>query len=330
MISIIVPVYKVELYLGQCVDSILAQTYREIEVLLIDDGSPDKCGEMCDAYASKDPRVKVFHTENGGLSAARNEGLKHATGDYIAFVDSDDWIDPDMYEVLLKDLLENGSDVSFCGFWNDFPNTTTETAFEKRVLQGNEIIESMVAAKINNHVWNKLYRRRIFEELEFPVGMLYEDAMILPRILSRCNKVSVVPGSKYHYRQREDSVTKTYTSRQLLDYAEAYFSRNEFVKNTYPDLMDTIGGGILQSNANGVARVWRWWHGCNKEEKYNNGHRILVMRNYIRANVPLFGVHSWPTYLRIASFFMHSESKLSFVAIYYLNQMYRKAKGTEM
>ncbi len=116
MISIIVPVYKDEPYLRQCVDSILNQTYRDIEVLLIDDGSPDRCGEICDEFAKKDQRIRVFHTENKGLSAARNLGLREAKGEYIGFVDSDDWIEPDMYEVLLKRMQETGADISVCSF----------------------------------------------------------------------------------------------------------------------------------------------------------------------------------------------------------------------
>ena len=115
MISVIVPVYKVEPYLRQCVDSILGQTYRDIEVLLIDDGSPDRCGEICEEYAGKDARVRVFHTENNGLSSARNLGLREAKGEYIGFVDSDDWIDPDMYEILLRRIEESGTNVSVCG-----------------------------------------------------------------------------------------------------------------------------------------------------------------------------------------------------------------------
>lgn len=130
MISIIVPVYKVEPYLRQCVDSILNQTYRDLEILLIDDGSPDCCGKICDEYEKKDKRVRVFHTENRGLSIARNLGLKETQGDYIGFVDSDDWIEPDMYEVLLKCLEETGADICVCGYSYENGIRTTNTTYE--------------------------------------------------------------------------------------------------------------------------------------------------------------------------------------------------------
>jgi len=119
MISVIVPVYKVEQYLRQCIESILNQTYQDLEILLIDDGSPDRCGIICEEYAKKDPRIKVFHTENHGLSAARNVGLQIAKGEYIGFVDSDDWIEPDMYEILLRRLEETDTDISVCEIWRE-------------------------------------------------------------------------------------------------------------------------------------------------------------------------------------------------------------------
>lgn len=145
MISVIVPVYKVERYIHQCIVSILNQTYQDLEILLIDDGSPDKCGEICKEYAKKDSRIKVFHTENHGLSAARNVGLQIAKGEYIGFVDSDDWIEPDMFEILLRRLEETGADISVCEIWReDVEERHPGKSVRNAVYTGTDAIKSLI------------------------------------------------------------------------------------------------------------------------------------------------------------------------------------------
>ena len=178
MISVIVPVYKAEPYLRQCVDSILEQTYRDIEVILIDDGSPDKCGEICDEYAEKDNRVRTFHTENRGVSAARNLGISEAKGEYIGFVDSDDRIEPDMYEILLKRMQETGADIAQCGVLQ-YPGYGSEKSEpEDEVLLRDDALKALIEFRLNSYAWNKLYNSRLFETVTFPDGMNYEDAEI--------------------------------------------------------------------------------------------------------------------------------------------------------
>ena len=149
MISIIVPVYKVEPYIHQCIRSILNQTYRDIEILLIDDGSTDKCGEICEEYARIDSRIQVFHTENKGLSAARNLGLMEAKGEYIGFVDSDDWIEPDMYESLLRQLGESEADISACKIWDEYQGNQQQSGnrIQNAVYRGAEAVCALVFKK---------------------------------------------------------------------------------------------------------------------------------------------------------------------------------------
>ena len=147
MISVIVPVYKVEPYLNQCVESILCQTYSDLEILLVDDGSPDRCGQICDEYAKQDCRVKVFHTRNEGLSAARNLGLQNAKGEYIGFVDSDDWIEPEMYEVLLKRLEETESNVCICGFYQEPGTYEKDFQPDEAVYQDVDALKALLEGK---------------------------------------------------------------------------------------------------------------------------------------------------------------------------------------
>lgn len=156
MISIIVPVYNVELYIHQCIDSIVNQTYQDIEILLIDDGSTDKCRNICDEYARIDHRIRVFHTENKGLSAARNLGLREARGEYIGFVDSDDWIEPNMYEVLLQQLEKNGAEISVCELFVEYKTRhQAGSNIQNAVYRGQEIIQALISNSFYNLAWNK-------------------------------------------------------------------------------------------------------------------------------------------------------------------------------
>ena len=183
MISVIVPIYRVEPYLRQCVKSILDQTYRDIEVLLIDDGSPDRCGEICDEYARKDNRVRVFHTENQGLSAARNLGLREAKGEFIGFVDSDDWIEPDMYEVLLKRMQDTGADIGVSGFYYDYLNTSECSPCIETVYDSVGAVEALICGDLRNQVMNKLWSRKTAMLLRFPEGRVYEDIFSVYKVL---------------------------------------------------------------------------------------------------------------------------------------------------
>ena len=157
MISVIVPVYKVEPYLRQCVDSILDQSYEDLEVLLIDDGSPDNCSEICEEYARLDDRVKTFHTENRGLSSARNYGLQQAKGEFVGFVDSDDWIEPDMFMNLLQRMEEAGADFCVCGYWEENGASKDIHQFDEASYTTSEALNALLAERINNNVWNNSY-----------------------------------------------------------------------------------------------------------------------------------------------------------------------------
>ena len=202
LISIIVPVYKVEKYLDKCVESIVEQTYKNLEIILVDDGSPDNCSAMCDEWAQKDSRIKVIHKENGGLSSARNAGLDACTGDYIGFVDSDDWIEPDMYEYLLNISMKNNADVSRCEFVIEAENSDitvdSQNDSELRVLSGDELIIELVNGGYNE-------------------GITIEDCLANYYIYKQ--QVTLVSSSavKYHYLQRGDSITGTAFSEKSFD-----------------------------------------------------------------------------------------------------------------
>lgn len=326
MISVIVPVYKVEPYLHQCVDSILAQTYRDIEVLLIDDGSPDRCGEICDEYAEKDDRVRVFHTENRGLSAARNLGISEAKGNYIGFVDSDDWIESDMYEVLLRRMQETGADIGVCGYLQEGTNTSTTDMFESETYKGIDALQALIAGGINNQVWNKLYQSGLLQKNPFQEGKGYEDIAVMHEIISDTSCITVIKSQKYHYRIRTYSITKTITTENLIDYTDACSSRYCFFRDKYPDLFQKNESNLLIWYAEGIARLWRWWYGRSDEDKQINKAKIDEMRRFTTNNLSPLMRGILPNYLRVSIVFMKHSSNVSFALLYFMNQLYRSIR----
>ena len=211
LISVIVPVYKVEPYLRQCVDSVLAQTYPNLEVLLVDDGSPDTCPAICDEYAEKDARVRVIHKENGGLSDARNAALDVARGDYVGFVDSDDWIAPRMFEELMATALRCRSDVTVCGYTESNGVRDLETkslaAHEKVYAVEDAFREVLLTGEILVIMCNKLYKRELFDGIRFPKGELFEDGAIFYKLFGRSRLIAHTGTVGYYYRKRAGSIT---------------------------------------------------------------------------------------------------------------------------
>ena len=202
VISVIVPVYNVEKYLEKCVQSVLAQTFKEIEILLIDDGSKDASGRLCDQYALKDGRIRVIHKENGGLSDARNRGIMEARGDYLSFIDGDDYIEPDMLGSLYDNLIRENADVAMCGIFSEYADRIQRTYpnDEYIVLDGIQAAGLVLEGnKVSVNAVNKLYKREIFESLRFPVGKLSEDAFIMVKLLAGVGRAVLDTRPKYYY-----------------------------------------------------------------------------------------------------------------------------------
>ena len=210
LISVIVPVYGVAAYLPACLDSLFAQTHTRLEIIAVDDGSPDRSGEILDAYAARDGRLRVIHQANGGLSAARNAGIAAATGEYLGFLDGDDTAEPGLYEALLLAQRRDGTALSVCGFFMAFEDgrrLPVPAAAAARALGPAEALAALIAdAPFKNFVWNKLFRRELFEGLRFPVGKNFEDIPLMYRLFERAGAVSVLPDCLVNYLQRSGSI----------------------------------------------------------------------------------------------------------------------------
>ena len=221
-VSIIVPIYNVELYLEECIRSLTGQTYPNLEILLVDDGSTDDSGRIADSFVGTDDRIQVFHKENGGLSSARNVGLEHATGDYLAFVDSDDYAAPEYIEKLLGCLVENKADIVLCNFnvslkgRNEASERLTNYA-DRTVFTPDTYLDNFYTYCGSFAVaWNKIYRREVFDGLQYAHGIQGEDAQILLYLMDRCEKIVYLAEELYYYRQRKSSIMSGNKEKLLL------------------------------------------------------------------------------------------------------------------
>lgn len=242
LISVIVPIYNVEQYLDRCITSIVNQTYKNLEIILVDDGSPDNCPEMCDDWAKKGERITVIHKENGGLSDARNIGTQEATGILVAYIDSDDWLEEDALEKMYLRMQADDSDIVSCGVkWVKEDETIINEASVARdeVLNTESAMKEIIAdGKLKQHVWNKLYRRNMIADIPFEKGKYHEDVFWSYQVFGRAKKVSLMRESFYHYVQRANSIMGERYSVKRLDALDAIQQRCEYVKVHFPKLYE--------------------------------------------------------------------------------------------
>ena len=242
LISVIVPIYKVEPYLRRCVDSILAQKYRNLEIILVDDGSPDDCPQICDEYAAQDERIKVIHKANGGLSSARNAGLDIASGNWVSFIDSDDWIEPDMYEILLRNAINTNAEISVGGVNDEVVYkdavTVTKTTYHG-VLKTETLSPAEAMARYFTTswaAWDKIYRKELFQTIRFPVGEINEDEAIVLELLDSCTTIVYTNQVFYHYIHRTQSITTSTFSEKKLAWYQHCRDNLRWIQQYHPEL----------------------------------------------------------------------------------------------
>lgn len=239
LISIIVPVYNVEQYLEKCVESIIKQTYKNIEIILVDDGSKDSSGKLCDELQKKDTRIKVVHKANGGLSDARNAGMKIAQGQYIGFVDSDDYIAEDMFETLYNLNKKYNSEISIVSYYEIYNGKVigVRKADKPEELTKIEAIkELLIDTKIQSYAWNKLFKRELFEGIEFPTNKNFEDIATTLLLFERANKVVLYEEPKYYYMRRDNSIIGTRNYKTYKDYLEVIYDKYYYLDGKYEEL----------------------------------------------------------------------------------------------
>lgn len=241
LISVIVPIYKVERYLRKCVESILHQTYSNLEVILVDDGSPDGCGKICDEFAQADSRVKVIHKKNGGLSDARNAGIDIASGDFFSFIDSDDWIEPDAYEAMVKAAEKYDAKLVCAGRYDEEEATGIATVGlcpeQEEFVPAKELIRRIFRwDHLDSAAWDKLYARELFAEIRYPVGRVVEDVPTTYRLVLLAGGGVMLPKPVCHYLHRENSITSAAITEKSFHAVENAALVHDDIAKTLPEL----------------------------------------------------------------------------------------------
>lgn len=243
LISIVLPIYNVENYLCTCIESVLSQTYKNLEIILVDDGATDSCGKICDEYVEKDKRIVVYHKENGGLSDARNYGLERCKGQYITFIDSDDYIDPDYIDYLYSVLIKYGTKMSICQHKVHYDNGKIKDLghMGDEKLNSKKCLERMLYHDvIDTSAWAKLYRTDLFENIRYPKGKIFEDIGTTYKLMLASGQIACGYEAKYHYIFHENSIVNSSFSVKKLDMIEMTDEMAENVLKIYPDLLDAV------------------------------------------------------------------------------------------
>lgn len=260
LISVIVPVYNVEKYLRKCLDSIINQTYQNIEIILVDDGSKDTSGQICDEYALKDSRIIVIHKENGGLSSARNAGLDIAKGNYVMFVDSDDYVEPQFCEIPLKLALEKGVDIVTFGYnkvFEDGHNWYRRTN-TPRLIESIEGIREIIVKNdiIFSFAWNKLYKLSLFNDVNYPIGKIYEDQATTYLLFHKAQRIYVTDAILYNYVYRESSISADWDRPEAIETRfQMWLERLEFVRKYYPENESVQINQLVDEGIKGFLRL---------------------------------------------------------------------------
>ena len=287
-ISVIVPVYQTEVYLRECVDSLLGQTYKSIEIILVDDGSTDDCPAICDAYAEKDERVRVIHKANAGVAAARNTGLDAVSGAYIAFADSDDVAMPAMLEKLAEASLSSQAEIATCGYKMIGEKETLKSVGASRVEKPENLLKEILLDRGNAAVlWNKLFAADLFEGVRFPEGEIHEDFAVLCRLIGSAERIACIDYIGYCYRKREGSLLDSgYSTAMMRQQFRDIRIWRDYLKEHYPGLLPALkdytaeqylrmASLYLQSGRSTDTAEYKWL----KKGVMRSFRRILARRN---------------------------------------------------
>ena len=304
LISVIIPVYNVAPYLRRCVESVLCQTHRRLQVILVDDGSTDGSGILCDDIATQDERVEVIHQPNSGVSAARNAGMSVARGEYIGFVDSDDYLMPDMYSYLLSGINKYHSQISVCDFfvrqgsWN--PSVGPVAGSEApagywpahgnglMVLNSSDAIALLIADSIlQNYLWDKLYQASLWDDISFPDGRVFEDVSTIYKVICRAERIAMLPEAKYVYEPLASGIVRKRSIRNEIDGVTAYEQRARDLAPSFPSLKTELVDGVIKS----MITVWQLsWDNRNCITP-DMKERIRLFSQFVRNNPPSKQLH---------------------------------------
>ena len=329
--SILIPVYNVGQYIAQCLESVIYQTYRNLEIIIVDDGSTDDSGIICDRYAGRDDRIQVFHTSNKGLAAARNLGLDHAKGPYISFIDSDDWIEQHTIETLLKIAAETDADIVTARSCSEYKEKTVYPKTEKeevKVFCGKDILPAYVKGAFREVAWNKLYKQDCFSGIRYPEGHNFEDVSttwkIMKRTAEKKGTIAACPEVLFHFRVRKSSISHTMSLNNVVDCWNAYQERFEglegFQERPLAKCMLSVG------------RMWISYSLFGEKEKKKAERTIREMMAFAKAYRHQVLTGDYSLRLKLICIAALSKSPLVMRGAYFANKMWKQweNRGREM
>ncbi len=324
-VSVIIPVYQVEKYLDKCIASVVGQTYQNLQIILVDDGSTDRSPAICDGWKERDPRITVIHQPNGGLSRARNAGVNLVTGEFIGFVDSDDWIEQNTIEYLLQACIENKADISCCGYYRVYVDHIISHSLTdiQKIYEGEEILYSSMRGEGDEHiVWNKLWRRELFDDdCKFPAGMNFEDVATTWKIFRKCHREVCIPNLLIHHIIRKGSICNTKSMKNFVDRWIAFKERYDVMATKSEEIRRICIDGCLDT----IGYTWRWLHILDRKERDEK--TLQEMRAFVRENRDRIAYS--PVATRISLFCVLHSNSLTEFGCYYMNQIYRKIHGMD-
>lgn len=298
LISVIVPVYNVEKYVGKCLDSIINQTYQNLQIIVIDDGSNDSSGKICENYAKKDDRIEVIHQKNGGLANARNTGLKYAKGVYVTFIDSDDWVEDIFVEILYQDIIQNNCNISMVKHFIDYPQKSIVAASKAQILMNSKecLKKLLYADDVDISAWGKLYRSSLFDTIRYPDGYEFEDTVTTPELVINAQRIFLNSIPLYHYqRYDQNSITNSAFTPKKLELIEQASKTSRIIQNQYPELQSACERFILWAHIATLTRAVR-----NRNDKpqktikdlmcYIKEHRLKVLLDKNISNNDKFSI----------------------------------------
>ena len=329
MISVVVPIYNTEKYLKQCVDSILNQTYHDLDVILVDDGSTDSCGLICDEYDLLDSRVRTYHIDNIGISGARNFGINKARemgSKYIYFADSDDWLDLNMLEALYDAAEKHGADIAVCGAASEFLDGFDLFVEKDKEYNHAETVKYRLDGSFLHVVWNKLWSIKLFDEIEFPIGRYFEDVVTTYLLFEKAEKAVSVSSTIYHYRMRCGSIVHTSDLPRLLDWWHAAEKLYTFFDEGAYSNDKSIRSKRLRYCANAAINIWAYLPKCSTFDLNNAASECETIAYFARTNFTTREMREWMFPLKCVSYLLRRNNKFNYLIVYLLKRIYKVFK----
>ena len=325
LVSILIRSHNDAAFIGDTLRAVSAQKCDvPFEVVACDDGSTDGSGEVCDRYAARDGRVRVFHTANRGLSAARNHGLDHVRGGHVAFVDSDDWLEPSMYERLHGMAAQTGADVVTCRFYQEYRGRTAESAGP---AEGPEVLRAyLLRPGVCQDSWNGLFSTSLFRSVRYPVGRSFEDYVIKPRLLQVAQRMAYTPACLYHYRNRRGSLSNAHDLKSNVDYWLAFRERFEYLG----PLSEEYHRLTLAQAIGAIGRMWRWAASYSGEERWQAKAWMDEMQRFNDAHFgEVMRDSAYSRHTKLTALCARSDSPVLLGALYGVTRAYRGLRASD-